>query len=212
MTNENNWIDITITLEDGMVYWPDDIPAHFSKSASIEKDKVNVTTMHLSAHTGTHVDAPLHFLADGGDVSNLSLNSLIGRATIIEIKNDKAITLEEIKNYPIVKGDRILFKTRHSSDDWSMQPFQRDYVYVSEEAATYLAEIGIACVGIDYLSIAEFNNGEVVHRIFLESNIVIIEGLKLTGVDPGIYEMVCLPLKIKGADGSPVRVIIRKFN
>ena len=207
----NNWIDVTISLKDGMVNWPGDIPVSITKAATIENDNVNVTSIHLSAHTSTHIDAPLHFLKDGKDVSELSLAALIGLVRVVEINNEKEITLLEIKDISIKKGDRLLFKTRHSSIDWSMSPFQIDYVFLSEEAAHYLAEKEIACVGIDYLSIAEFNNGALVHRILLEKNIIIIEGLKLTNVEAGFYDMICLPLKIKGGDGAPARVVIRKI-
>ena len=208
---KNLWIDITVCIEDGMVYWPGDISVRITKAATMEQDKVNVTSLQLSAHTSTHLDAPLHFIKDGNDVTKISLEALIGVARVIEISNEREITIEAIKEIPINKGDRLLFKTRHSSVDWSKQPFQEDYVYLSEEAANYLAEKEIACIGIDYLSIAEFGNGAVVHQILLKKNIVIIEGLKLTGIDEGLYDMICLPLKIKHADGSPARVVIRKI-
>ena len=208
---DGNWIDVTMPLEDGMVYWPGDIPVIISKQATFENDQVNVTGIHLSAHTSTHVDAPLHFIDNGNDVTQLPLNALIGKAKVININNHEAITIDAIKDMAIKKGDRILFKTRHSLTNWAMEPFHKDYVYLNEEAAVLLANKEILTVGIDYLSIAQFGNGSIVHRILLEKKIVIIEGLNLAAIEPGEYEMICLPLKIKGGDGAPARVVLKKI-
>ena len=209
--NEGNWIDVTMPLEDGMVFWPGDIPVIISKQATIPNDQVNVTAIHLSAHTSTHVDAPLHFIDNGNDVTQLPLNALIGKAKVIYIENLEAITMDAINDVGIQKGDRILFKTRHSVTNWTKEPFHNDYVYLNEAAALFLVNMEILTVGIDYLSIAEFGNGAVVHRILLEKNIVIIEGLNLASIEPGDYEMICLPLNIKGGDGAPARVVLKKI-
>ena len=209
--NGGNWIDVTMPLENGMVYWPGDIPVIISKQATIPNDQVNVTAIHLSAHTSTHVDAPLHFIDKGNDVTQLPLNALIGKAKVIYIENPEAITMDAINDAGIQKGDRILFKTRHSLTNWTMEPFQKDYVYLHEAAALFLVNKEILTVGIDYLSIAEFGNGALVHRILLEKKIVIIEGLNLASIEPGDYEMICLPLKIKGGDGAPARVVLKKI-
>src|SRR5690606_15876633 len=106
--------------------------------------------------------------------------------------------------------DRILFRTHNSETEWEHQPFKEDYVYLSTAAARFLAEKKIHCVGIDYLSLGGKENGTQVHKLMLGNAIIIIEGLKLKNIAPGPYEMICLPLKIKGSDGAPARVIIRK--
>ena len=208
----HNWIDISTTLEDGMVHWPGDIPVRIQQTSSLAAgDEANVTSLSMSAHTGTHVDAPRHFIAEGKDITQLSLEVLTGPAKIFHIQDPKIITLTEIKDLPITVGDRILFRTRNSDQDWTMQSFREDYVYLATDAALFLKAKGIVCVGIDYLSIAGKENGAEVHKQLLGAGIVIIEGLNLRETEPGNYEMVCLPLKIKGADGAPARVIIRKI-
>ena len=136
---------------------------------------------------------------------------LNGPAKVFHIQNEKHIALNEIKDLPISAGDRVLFRTRNSDKPWAMTPFQQDYVYLATDAALYLKECGVSCIGIDYLSIAGEANGTEVHQLLLGAGICIIEGLDLHKTEPGTYEMVCLPLKIKGADGAPARVIIRKI-
>ena len=206
------WIDITVALENDMVFWPGDVPVKITKSATIDVDKVNVTGLQISAHTATHIDAPLHFIKDGGDVASLPIEKLIGKARVVKINNPLLISLDEIKDLPIQKGEHLLFKTRHSSEDWAMQPFKTDYVYLSKEAAVFLVEKEVSSVGVDYLSVGEFNNGAEVHLILLMHKVLIIEGLNLSNVEPGLYDFICLPLKIKDGDGAPARVLIRKIN
>ncbi len=208
----NSWIDISVFIQDSMVHWPGDIPVRILQTSLINKgDEANVTELSMSAHTGTHLDAPLHFINKGKDVTEIPFENLIGRAKIFEIKDKHAILLNEIERYEISKGDRILFKTKNSDHDWTMMPFDENYIFLETDVAKFLRDKGVACIGIDYLSIGGAKNGEEVHKILLGSEITIIEGLNLRGIEPGLYEMICLPLKIKGADGSPARVIIRKI-
>lgn len=170
----------------------------------------NVTNLSMSAHIGTHVDAPLHFIRNGKDVSSIQMNRMVGPARVIEIRNTELITVEEIIPHNITKGERILFRTVHSNADWSMEPFKRDYIYLSTGAAKYLVEKGVYTIGVDYLSVAGEENGLEVHRLLLSHEILIIEGLNLRNVEPGNYEMICLPMKLEGADGAPARVIVKK--
>ena len=207
-----NWIDITTAIENGMVHWPGDVPVSVQQSSSIAAgDEANVTTLSMSAHTATHLDAPRHFIAEGKDITRIPLEVLTGPAKVFHIKDPQRITLQEIKDLPITAGDRVLFRTRNSDKAWAMLEFQKDYVYLATDAAEFLKAKRIVCLGIDYLSIAGEENGAKVHRILLGAEICVIEGLNLQNIEPGTYEMVCLPLKIKGADGAPARVIIRKL-
>jgi arylformamidase len=209
---KNSWIDISVTIQDGMVHWPGDERVNLHRTSSInDGEEANVTAISMSAHTGTHIDAPLHFIKDGKDVTQIALDKLTGEANIFQIENEQAITLEVIKNFEINKGDRVLFKTKNSEKDWTMRPFNKNYIYLATDAAKYLKEKGVACIGIDYLSIAGEINGAEVHKILLGAEICIIEGLNLKNIEPGFYEMICLPLKLKGADGAPARVVIRKI-
>jgi arylformamidase len=209
----HNWIDISTTIKNGMVHWPGDAEVKIKKEQSMQaSDECNVTTLQMSAHTGTHVDAPLHFIASGTDASEISLEKLIGVVKIFDIENPKTISLEEVRNLHIEIGCKIIFKTKNSNRNWSEEPFNHQFVYLSTEAAQFLVDKNVQVIGVDYLSVAGEENGSSVHRILLNQDILIIEGLALQNIEPGNYEMICLPLKIKDADGAPARVIIRKIN
>jgi len=209
---ENPWIDVSATISEGMVHWPGDPATSIQKIESIGVDgaEANVTSISCSAHVGTHIDAPLHFIAAGQDVAAVDLSALIGLARVFHITNTREIALADIQHLGIAAGDRVLFRTKNSDTDWEEQPFNRGYVYLSLEAAKYLAEKKVRCIGIDYLSIGGDDENVAVHQLLLGLSIIIIEGLKLRDIMPGQYEMVCLPLKIKGSDGGPARVILRK--
>jgi arylformamidase len=210
--NARDWIDISATISDHMTRWPTDPEVRIYKAEQIGVNGAvaNVTAIETTAHVGTHIDAPLHFVKDGMDVASVPLEKLIGIAKVINIRNLKEISLEEITPLEISRGDRILFRTTNSDLAWEHEPFTEDYVYLSTDAAKFLSEKKINCVGIDYLSLGSKENDPEVHRLMLGNNIVIIEGLKLKEVEAGEYDMICLPLKIKDSDGGPSRVIIRK--
>ncbi len=207
------WIDITIPIRNNMVHWPGDSDIVIKRINSIEAgDDCNLTHISFSAHTSTHMDAPLHFIENAKDISTLPFNAVIGRAKVIEIKDNKSIKLEELKAHNIQRNDRLLFKTCNSLIDWSMKDFINDYVFLTTEAAKYLVEKKVQTIGIDYLSIAGLNNTEVVHKILLSSEIWIIEGLLLNGVTEGLYDLICLPINIIGSDGAPARVVVKKVS
>ena len=209
---KNDWIDISLTIETGRIVWPGDPGVEVSKLLQIEKgDICNTSLLTCPVHVGTHVDAPLHFINGGDGIETLPLNSLAGIAKVIEIKNKTEIPLEEIENSEINEGDIVLFKTINSTVYLKEKSFNEKYVYLSTKAAEYLVMKKIATVGIDYYSIAGVNNNLIeCHQVLLGAKVTIIEGLDLSGISPGEYEFVCLPLKIKGSDGSPARAIIRK--
>ncbi|MCA8829490.1 cyclase family protein [Hymenobacter pini] len=201
------WLDFTTTISDGMAYWPDNAPVHIRKTLSIARgDAANVTEMSLSVHTATHVDAPLHFLKDGDDVTKLDLTTLMGPAQVVAIEHEQFITKPEIEHLQLQPGSRVLFKTRNSWQEWATRPFNPDFVRVRADAAEWLRDQGVVCVGVDYLSVGPADT----HHILLEAGISVIEGIALQHAEPGEYELICLPLKIAGADGAPARVIARK--
>jgi arylformamidase len=214
ITGKSGWIDISATISDGMVRWPTDPPVHIYRAETIGENgaEANVTAISTTAHVGTHVDAPLHFFADGGDVAAINLEMLMGIASVFHITDPKKISYQEIKDYNIQEGDRVLFRTRNSDTEWERTPFMEDYVYLDTDAARYLTDKKVRCIGIDYLSLGSKDNDVEIHRMVLGVPIIIIEGLKLGNVAPGEYDMICLPLKIKGSDGGPSRVILRKMN
>ena len=209
---KNDWIDISLTIETGRIVWPGDPGVEVSKLMQIEKgDICNTSLLTCPVHVGTHVDAPLHFVDGGDGIESLPLYSLAGKAKVFEIINKTEIPLGEIENSDINEGDIVLFKTINSTVYLKEKSFNENYVYLSTKAAEYLVMKKIATVGIDYYSIAGVNNNLIeCHQVLLGAKVTIIEGLDLSGISPGEYEFICLPLKIKGSDGSPARAIIRK--
>lgn len=212
-TPQSAWIDITAIISPDLVVWPGDDAVRITKRSAIGVDgaEANVSMLSLSAHTGTHMDAPLHFIENGKDIMRTDIDALIGHAKVFHITNETEITYQEIKDLPIEQGDRILFRTRNSEIDWETLPFMEDYVYLTPEAARFLVEKEVKTIGVDYLSVGGQENGVEVHKILLGAPVHIIEGLKLNNVEPGDYEMICLPMKIKGADGAPARVVIKPY-
>lgn len=177
-------------------------------------DAANVSLMNFGLHSGTHVDAPSHFIEGGAKVDSLPLDSLLGEAEVIEVpQNIRIIDRNFVVANCARRSQRILFKT-HNSTLWSntQDGFCEDYVYVDHEAARHLVETGIKLVGIDYLSVEKFNSKNFeTHLTFLSSGVVILEGLDLRDVAGGMYELLCLPLRIAGGsgDGAPARVVLR---
>jgi arylformamidase len=194
-----------------MVHWPDNPPVSIERMLDIERgDVATVSRLSMGAHTGTHMDAPIHFFRSGKGIDSMPLSATIGRARVIEIVDPQSIKPEELHPHRLTQGERVLFKTRNSARCWETDDFVEDFVYISREAARYLAAQHIQTVGVDYLSVGGFfKDGVETHHALLEAGIWIIEGLNLSGVMAGIYELICLPLKIKGSDGAPARAILR---
>jgi arylformamidase len=205
------WIDISVPLRTGMVHWPDDPPVRIERFQSFENgDGCNVSALSMSAHTGTHVDAPFHFAAAGEGVDAMPFSATIGPARVIAIRGREAVRPEELRAHRIRRGERVLFKTPGSARRWKSGAFEDDFVYISKEAALFLAERQVRCVGIDYLSVGGFRKDLTeTHEILLGAGIWVIEGLDLSRVKPGRYELICLPLRIAGADGAPARALLR---
>jgi arylformamidase len=207
------WIDISLPLRNAMVAWPGDAPFERTSTLAIANgDECNLSQISTTAHIGTHMDAPRHYLADGAGIETMPIAASIGRARVIEIRDPDVIRTSELEPHHLVKGERVLFKTSNSANCWKTDHFQRKYVYIPPDTAHYLAERGVQTVGIDYLSVGGFESGGAeTHRILLQAGIWIIEGLFLEHVEPGDYELVCLPLKIIGGDGAPARAVLRKL-
>ncbi len=207
----HDWIDVSVPLRTGMVHWPDNPPVLIERTLDIELgDVANVSKLSMGAHTGTHMDAPLHFFQKGKGIHTMPLSVGMGQVRVIEIRDPESIKPEELRPHQIQRGERVLFKTRNSPRCWQTEDFVEDFVYISQGAARYLAAQQVQTVGIDYLSVGGFTkDGVETHRALLEAGIWLIEGLNLTNIKPGIYELICLPLKIEDADGAPARAILR---
>jgi arylformamidase len=209
----SEWIDISVPLRNGMVAWPGDAP--FERTSTLEiatGAECNLSQISTSAHIGTHMDAPLHYLAGAAGMESMPMTASIGRARVIEIRDPELIRISELAPHRLARGERVLFKTRNSGHVWKSDDFRENYVHIDPGAARYLVECRVQTVGVDYLSVGGFvNGGPQTHRILLEAGIWIIEGLQLENVEPGEYELVCLPLKIMGGDGAPARAVLRKL-
>jgi len=174
-------------------------------------DVCNVSTISMGSHTGTHMDAPLHFLQHGKGLDQMPLDATIGPAHVIEIDDPESIKPDELRKHSIQANDRVLFKTRNSARCWQTDTFIKDFVYISQEAARYLAELKVLVVGVDYLSVGGFfKDGVATHQALLEAGIWIIEGLNLSTTQSGMYDLICLPIKVTQSDGAPARAILRK--
>jgi arylformamidase len=207
------WIDVTVPVHDGMAHWPGDLPYKRKLTESIAGGSVaNLSQIELSAHTGTHMDAPRHFIEGAPTIDTMPIEATVGRARVIEIRDPEVIRKTEVEFYKPQKGERILFKTRNSSHAWKTSEFQEKYVYIPPDTAEYLAAVGVMTIGVDYLSVGGYQaGGKETHIALLGAGIWIIEGLNLEGVKAGDYQLVCLPLKLEGSDGSPARAILRRL-
>lgn len=207
-------IDISLTIRSGMVVWPGDPQVKLERVSKIEEgEHANVSRLEMSVHTGTHLDAPHHFVHGANTIEKLPLDVLVGPAQVVHLPDEvDLITARVIKNAGIKdRTTRVLFKTRNSAY-WlkPIQTFEKDFVAVSPDGAEALVSMGIRLVGIDYLSIAPFNDGVPTHQILLKNEVVVLEGVNLNGVPAGIYTLICLPPKLGGSDGSPARAILLK--
>jgi arylformamidase len=174
-------------------------------------DTVNLSKITMGVHSGTHVDAPVHFIKGAIGIHQILLDSLIGPARVIKISAKDTIKEKELSKQGIKQGQRILLRTRNSINKILHEDtFTEDFVYLEEDAAEFLVSRSIKALGVDYLSVGGYKeNGPNVHRLLLGAGIPVIEGLDLTGVLPGNYYMICLPMKILDSDGAPARVLLK---
>jgi arylformamidase len=203
--------DVSLPISGTLVVWPGDPPVHISQPQHLDKgDMATVSRLELGAHTGTHVDAPLHFIRGGSGVDSLDLNVLVGPALVVHALEVDELSAEVLEGLAIPPGTRrVLVRTRNS-DRWARgeRAFDESFVAISEDGARWLVERGLRLVGVDYLSVAPFGNVAPTHQTLLRAGIIPVEGLNLSEIAPGVYELFCLPIKIVGGDGAPARVIL----
>ena len=212
--NENSLIDISIQISSKMPVWPGTPPPEIHVIKSVEKDEVNVSSISIDLHTGTHMDSPLHFVKNGRTIEQLNLENLTGPCLVLNLEGEQLITEEIIKRKIIdnKKINKLLFKTDNSKLWSSTNKFYKDYVGLSECAAKWIVEKGIELVGIDYLSIQAFSQPDSVHITLLEKEVIILEGLNLENVEEGEYILYAFPINIQNVEGSPVRAVLKKLN
>lgn len=205
--------DVTVAVSEGVPIYEGDPPVEIEGVKGIAAgDSANVSKLCFGAHTGTHVDAPNHFIEGTRRVEDLELIKLVGACRVVQL--DDSVTAIDVSHLNGLDGvERVVFKTRNSSF-WNEpeKGFRTDFTYISPDAARALASAGMKLVGIDYLSVEKFGSDDfTTHTTLLESEVVIVEGLDLREVPAGDYEIICLPLKYVGAtgDGAPARTILR---
>lgn len=208
-------IDITVALHDGLAHWPGS--CGFTRtlvSDMAQGANCNGSETRFDLHVGTHVDAPWHFVEDGKPVDQMDLTRLVGPAYVAYLPETSMVSADDLDSLSLPSGvERLLLKTRNSKL-WEMnvKEFREDFVAVRADAAEWIVRRGIRLVGIDYLSIAPYTDSMPTHQILLKAEVAVIEGLNLTGVEPGEYELLCLPMKLMGADGAPARAVLRTIN
>ncbi len=204
--------DISLTVSPSLPVWPGDPPVMLEQIDSMDRGAdCNTSRLTASVHSGTHVDAPHHFLNDGRTVEQLPLDVLTGPCYVMQLPDDvETITANTLDGMALPAGTiRILFGTRNSRY-WAHgeTTFQENFVAITEDGAHWLVEHGIRLVGVDYLSVAPFADSAPTHKVLLRNGVVILEGLDLSSAPRGFYDLYCLPLKLLDADGSPARAIL----
>lgn len=207
-----SWQDISVPIRSGMVTFEGDPLVHLERASSMADGAIcNVSRLDFGVHSGTHVDAPVHFIDGAAGIEAIGLDVLVGPALVVEARDvvgpfDRAA----IDGLVIPRGtERLLFRSRNS-ELWNNSTFDGSFSGVTQDGAEALVDLGLRLVGIDYVSIAPFGNPTPTHLALLGAGVVILEGLDLREVEPGAYDLICLPLRIPGSDGGPARAIVRR--
>ena len=202
--------DISVPVRTGGIVYPGNPEILIEAQQAISRGAgANVSRISFGSHTATHVDAAKHFFDDGETVDRIALERFIGPALLIAVDDSlTSVTRGDLERHDLSGHTRLLIRTRNSSL-LADPEYHRDYTYLAPDGAAYLVEKGMELVGVDYLSIEQFRSGHHrTHRTLLEKNIVIVEGLNLSGIEPGTYDFVCLPLRLEGLDGAPARAVL----
>jgi arylformamidase len=205
-----DWLDISVPLQTGMPTFEGDPTIEIQLALSLDRgDVCNLTRLDMGAHTGTHLDAPSHFLAGAGASETIPLDALMGPVWVVDALDQHGhITAADLDRLEIPDDEeRLLFRTTNS-ELWNQPGFQSGFIGIDVSAADVLAGRGLRLLGIDYLSVAPFGNPTPTHRSLLGAGIVVLEGLDLRAVEPGPYELLCLPIRLVGSDGVPARALV----
>ena len=204
--------DLTLPIHPAMLIYPGNPPVAVDTVRSIAQGgSSNISLLHIGTHSGTHADAPCHFIPGAPGIDAVPLEVLLGIARLFQLGDVPCIDRRLLEGLDLTGVSRLLLGTRNSALLKESQP-RTDYAYVSADAAGYLVERGIKLVGVDYLSVEEYQKeGRPTHHTLLRDGVVIVEGLDLSAVPPGDYELICLPLKLRDGDGAPARVLLREL-
>ena len=209
-----NIIDITVPLTTEMPIWPGFKGIRITPIKRMDRgDSFNISRLDCNLHTGTHVDAPSHFLQNGTTVKQLPLDVLVGPSYVAHLPDAADITADDLSDLNLPSGiERLLLRTRNS-ELWAAKTtrFNKDFVALTYDAAQWIVDKGIRLIGVDYLSVQRYRDDARTHQILLGADTIALEGLNLSNVKSGFYELICLPLRLVGADGAPIRAILRQM-
>ena len=204
--------DISLTISNDLPIWPGDPAVKLYRVSDMQQgDAYTLSRLECGVHTGTHVDAPAHFIVGGAGIHMLDLNVLVGLCQVIHVEVDR-ITADVLESLPIpAETTRVLFQTRNSGY-WARgeKTFQADFVAIDRSGAHWLVDHGVRLVGVDYLSVAPFDASLASHDVLRRAGVVAIEGLNLSRIEPGEYQLICLPIKLQDSDGAPARAILMR--
>jgi arylformamidase len=206
-------LDISMSLDNRMVSWPNTVGYHKHWKRRMDQgDECNNSLIEMDIHAGTHIDAPIHFIDGSNSIDKVPIEVFIGPCRVINLLKIKQIYASHLDNAQVAPGTRRLLIRTDNSEKRLMQQeqFTPDFVSLSVDAAEWIVSHQVSLVGIDYLSIGAYGDGAATHQTILGAGTVALEGLNLVNVEPGDYELICLPLNLKGCEGSPVRAILRK--
>ncbi|NIO06487.1 MAG: cyclase family protein [Deltaproteobacteria bacterium] len=205
------YYDISLNLSPDTVRWVTSTPMELVERRRMSRgDPNNSSGVNMSLHAGTHLDAPFHFVPDGKTIDSLPLELFLGPALVHAVDAERHITEKHVKEMDLQGVHRVLFKTRNS-DLLNQSEFEPNFVAFSADAARALVSLGVKLVGLDYLSVAHADEQIPVHRAFLDHGVALLEGVDLSKVSPGLYELICFPLRIRGVDGAPCRAVLREL-
>ncbi len=210
-----DWQDVTYPISTDMPVWPGQPDIELRALSTIEKPgDANVSFLGMSVHCGTHLDAPGHYIGGDDDVAAAPLRIMVGRVRVAVISTPGHVSAHDLQQYEartrrLAAGERVFFRTHNSDSDWTREPFKKDYAAIAPDAAKLLVDRGVDLAGVDYLSVAPFDDPATTHRLLLHARVWVIEGLDLRDVEEAEYDYLAAPLKILGSDASPLRVLIK---
>lgn len=208
-----DYIDISIPLWENTIIYPGDPKPEYSFIGTLDNgDVANIGQMKHGLHHGTHVDVPFHFYNDGKNFSEIPLDRFVGKALVVDATQEETcISGETLKNVPLKDYRIILLKTKNSMEYYDYGKFYEGFIYLDKSACTALVEAGVETIGLDYITVDPYGCVEMpAHHTLLSNNMTIIESINLKEVEPGEYQLYCLPLKLVGTDGANARAILVK--
>jgi len=208
-----DYIDITFPISTALPKWPGSVGFQSVWHMQMPAETNNLSSFTIDSHLGTHLDAPLHFVDKAKAIDEMDLNKLIGAAYVAEIRGLKSITATDLENANIPANcTKLLLKTDNQLYwEQGLTEFQEDFSSIDATGAQWVVDRGIHLIGIDYLSIQRFHDGPLTHQILLRNEVVIVETINLEQIEQGWYDLICLPLKLKGLEGAPVRAVLRRL-